>query len=414
MGPGALPRFEKRSAYSDEAVAAIKLHEAMMKEARLSDVWSSAARAAGSGRDAAARGREVRDGLEARSTATSNVTRAPISAEAAAAAAATAAARSGGGVRVWGALEEREGDGWEAAEGVHWSRRRNTEKEDQERERAARNKLVRGTAYRESVEAVFSDSEVADGGSRRAAAPSSPQMAAGAHSPARTVSPGGKAVGGDCETGVGGGGGVGHGGVTPGKKGKAREEGFAGVLESYQENPPALIPPTALPFSMRLDGSMPSPSRSPTLAGAKYSKREAAVSKVMLAKVPSMWPAEYQHTPPIQSPHFSFSDLKPERSSSLQAGTKRAPHGSQFALDGHGQEEEEDGDAAGGQLFNQNLPRELEEVLATDAGIHMALEHFTKFVKRVEGTAKRGEQQLARRQRQLEALRKTHDVLHER
>ena len=404
MGAGALPRFEKRSAYSEEALAAIKQHEAMMKEARRPGVGhrgGTNGSSAGGDTAAAGKGRENRY--------TSQITRAPISAEAAEAAAAAAAMFSGGGARVWGTLaSEEEGQGEQAAldseEGVHWSRRRDTEKEDQERERAARNELVRGANYRASVLAVFSDDNERVVSLRPAPASSlSPHTAAGAEAESpvvRALSPARGAGPGDGDVGVG------LGGRSGRKKSKPQQQGFAGVCETFQGDPPALIPQSALPFSMRLDGTMPSPCKSPLVQAAKYSKREAAVAELMLAEVPSMWPAGYRPPPASASPVWTAP------SSPAPLG-KAADASFAMSVAGRGGQ----GGTGGGNnkdLFRHELPDILDEVLATDKGINMAVDHFERFVKRLELEAKRREQHLARRQRALHSLRKTEAELCER
>lgn len=356
-----------------------------MKDARLDGVGQ-----VGRGAAAEGGGDEGQAGKGRESRYTSQITRAPVSAESAEAAAAAAAMFSGGGPRVWGALEE-EGEAAtreDPEDGVHWSRRRNTEKEDQERERAVRNELLRGPAFRTSVQTVFSDDVV--GGNHRLAAP---HQALASQSPERAMSPaarGVRTVLGDSDFNAGF-----AGGASRGKKSKPQQEGFAGVVETYQEAPPALIPQSALPFSMRLDGTMPSPSKSSSLVGAKYSKREAAVSELMLAKVPSMWPTKYEPLPGGESRLSWRTETLDETGKAQDTSNFVATAGRHCGGDGEL------------ELFKHDLPEILDEVLATDKGINMAIGHFEKFVKRLELEAKRREQRLVRREQTLLSLRRT-------
>jgi hypothetical protein len=64
--------------------------------------------------------------------------------------------------------------------------------------------------------------------------------------------------------------------------------------------------------------------------------------------------------------------------------------------------------------FDRELPHVLEEMLATDKGIDMALEHFRRLVVRLEGKATRGEAHLAKQQRRFDELARTRAQLAER
>ena len=64
--------------------------------------------------------------------------------------------------------------------------------------------------------------------------------------------------------------------------------------------------------------------------------------------------------------------------------------------------------------FNTELPYILDEMLATDKGIDMALDHFRRLVVRLEGQAARGEQRLATQTSKFQALSRTRSELQER
>jgi hypothetical protein len=267
VGAAALPRVSKRCGYSDEAVAAIKTHEEFVRAARQLDALTVGARGGGDGGRGGGGGSGGGDGgsgggggerprsvTPSKGAFISWVTRTPISAEGVAAAAAAAA--SGGGM--WAGM----------AEGVrgppcHWSRRPDTLEEDHERERAARMHLLRGDELQSAVQAIFSTS------SSRPSSPSNlpPSTSPPSSSPPPTSSPErmqvspnsrGKAWTPGAEIGAQTRRYLGAPGSEPGHQAsrharptQALHSSVSEVLDKFQRESPANIPPSALPFAMR-------------------------------------------------------------------------------------------------------------------------------------------------------------------
>jgi hypothetical protein len=268
VGAAALPRVSKRCGYSDEAVAAIKAHEEFVRAARQLDVLTVSARGGGggpgggggvgggSGGGGGGGGVGGRGGERPRSATPSKgafvslVTRAPISAEGAAAAAAAAAASGGG---MWAGMGGRVG-----GSPCHWSRRPDTREEDHERERAARMHLLRGHELQSAVQAIFRTSS---------SRPSSPSNLPPSSTPPPTNSPErmqvspnsrgnawtpGAEIGAQTRKYLGAPGSEpGHQASRPARPMQALHSSVSEVLDKFQRESPANIPPSALPFVMR-------------------------------------------------------------------------------------------------------------------------------------------------------------------
>jgi hypothetical protein len=152
----------------------------------------------------------------------------------------------------------------------------------------------------------------------------------------------------------------------------------------------------------------------------------------MLSEVPSMWPKEYTPLPaPLDEDidaldstaghtgnNISLAQQQPSRPTTSAASSSFFRR--QGGLGGGGQglvkglrvqvgEEREEI-----MPFDQELPHALEEMLATDKGIDMALEHFRTRVRRLAGQATRGEAHLTKQQRKFDEFARTRAQLAER
>ena len=182
------------------------------------------------------------------------VTRAPISVEGAAAAAAAAAIGSGMWVGMGGGV---------GGSPCHWSRRPDTREEDHERERAARMHLLRGHELQSAVQAIFRTS------SSRPSSPSNlpPSTPPPSSTPPPTNSPErmqvspnsrgnawtpGVEIGTQTRKYLGAPGSEpGHHASRPSQPTQAPHSSVSEVLDKFQRESPANIPPSALPFVMR-------------------------------------------------------------------------------------------------------------------------------------------------------------------
>ena len=156
------------------------------------------------------------------------------------------------------------------------------------------------------------------------------------------------------------------------------------------------------------------------------------IATLMLSEVPSMWPKGYT---PLSAPldedidaldstsgHtgniISLAQQQPSRLTTSAASSSFFRRQGGFGEGGQGlvkglrvlvgEEREEMAP------FDRELPHVLGEMLATDKGIDMALEHFRRLVVRLEGKATRGEAHLAKQQRRFDELARTRAQLAER